>query len=335
MDPRISADNAIQPNSLPPSRGKRILHVAVLVILIAGLSVLFKITASAPNDFPTDDPTFTIVEGENIKSVGTALEEAHIIRSRFLFATLITLHGKEHSLPPGDYYFSRPKNVFDVARQIATGDHGLNPIKITIPEGETVGGISKIVKEKLPLITIAEFDALVKHSEGYLFPETYFFFPKATPEQVAHQMKSMFEEKTRELFAGKNYTAKEKSDIVILASLIEREAHGDDDRDGIASVLAKRLSIGMALQVDASVAYAAHKGEKTLTKADFSVDSPYNTYKYKGLPPGPIANPGLKALLAAIDPAPTEYLYYLHDKHGTIHYAKTYKEHLANIKKYL
>ncbi|MBP7804882.1 MAG: endolytic transglycosylase MltG [Candidatus Pacebacteria bacterium] len=325
----------ISPEPLPPSARKRGARILVGISMLIGFVALFQFTASPPADFPTDDPIFTIALGENIKSIGTELEEAHIIRSRFLFATLITLHGKEHSLPPGDYYFSRPKNVFDVARQIAMGDHGLNPIKITIPEGETVGGISQIVKEKLPLIDIDEFDALVKDSEGYLFPETYFFFPKATPEQVVNQMKNMFEEKTSELFTGKNYTAKEKSDIVILASLIEREAHGDDDREGIASVLGKRLSIGMALQVDASVAYAAHKGERALTKADFSVDSPYNTYKYKGLPPGPIANPGLQSLTAAINPAQTEYLYYLHDSRGTIHYAKTYKEHLANIKKYL
>src|SRR5690606_36216868 len=117
------------------------------------------------------------------------------------------------------------------------------------------------------------------------------------------------------------------NDTVIMASLIEREAKGDDDRALIAGILYNRLEEGMRLQVDATVAYAAGVKEGELLRSMFDIDSPYNTYRYGGLPPAPIANPGLLSLEAALHPEPSEYLYYLHDKRGSIHYAKTFAEH--------
>jgi UPF0755 protein len=120
-----------------------------------------------------------------------------------------------------------------------------------------------------------------------------------------------------------------------MASLIEREARGDDDRTTIAGILWSRIGRGMALQVDASVAFARGIPEGQLQKADLGIDSPYNTYIYRGLPPGPIANPGMESLQAAMNPTATEYLYYIHDARGSIHYAKTYAEHQKNINRYL
>ena len=321
-----------QQEPLPRKSGKR--FIAVLAVLIA-IGALFFTSLGAPADFPEDGTTFTIMQGDNAKNIGTELVDQHFIRSRFIFATLVSLFGGEHSISPGDYDFSKDHSVIGIARQIATGNHNIQQIKITVPEGMTISEIDALLSSKLPTLLHNDFALKAKGQEGYLFPETYFFYPKIETETIVANMRSMFDRQTSELFQKNSITESKQKNIVIMASLIEREAHGDDDRGTIAGILYNRLDIHMPLQVDATVAYAAGVSENNLKKADFSVDSPYNTYKYKGLPPGPISNPGLEALTAAVQPTASEYLYYLHDSRGTIHYAKTYKEHLANIKKYL
>jgi UPF0755 protein len=148
-------------------------------------------------------------------------------------------------------------------------------------------------------------------------------------------MQAMFDKKTADLFTPEALDGRSREEIIILASVIEREAHGDDDRATIAGIIEKRLKAHMPLQIDATVAYGAGVPENQLTKDDFLIDSPYNTYKYAGLPPTPISNPGLESLAAALSPKETEYIYYLHDKNGNIHYAKTFAEHEKNVKVFL
>jgi UPF0755 protein len=288
---------------------------------------------SAPLGAPKNT-VVTIVRGQSLAQIGTILTEAHLVRSRTLFVSFVTLFGGERRITPGDYYFPHPKNVIGTALQIARGDHNIEPIKITIPEGRTVREISMLLGQKIPNFDTAQFLALATPKEGYLFPDTFFVYPSATPEQLVAMMQKLFTQKTATLFTGMNDA--EVAKTVILASLLEREARGDDERAVIAGILVKRLSLGMRLQVDATVAYANGISEQELTKADFAKDSPYNTYLYKGLPPGPIANPGIVSLTAALHPnLATPYLYYLHDSRGSIHYAKTYAEHQANIWAYL
>jgi UPF0755 protein len=309
-------------------------RLGVILSIVFTLCVLLYMVA-APRDFPKGETVFTIAPGQNLKSVGTELKAKHYIQSRFVFATLVTLFGSEKQVPSGDYFFGKPVSVITLARQIAFGQHNLIPIKITIPEGSTVSEISVILAQKVPGFDAATFVLYAKPNEGYFFPETYFIFSKTDAKDIADEMRAMFDKQTGALFASLKPGSHAKKEIVIMASVIEREAHGTDDRSMISGILWNRIAKGMRLQVDATVAYAVGKSDTALQKSDFSVISPYNTYRNYGLPPGPISNPGKEALLAAISPTTNPYLYYLHDKHGTIHYAKTYAEHLTNIKKYL
>ncbi len=307
---------------------------AFLVAFLIALSFCW-FAIKAPSGFPQEGATVTIASGESLKSVGTKLQNANIIRSRVVFSSLVTFMGGERSISPGDYVFKNGESLLSIAQQIARGQHGVDQIKITIPEGETNREVADTIIKKIPNFDIQKFLSISKSKEGYLFPETYFVYPAVTAEELNQEMTAMFDRQTKELFTREILNKESQSDIVIMASLIEREAHGDDDRAMIAGILWNRIQKGMSLQVDATVAYANNKPDTQLQKSDFSIDSPYNTYKYRGLPPAPIANPGLLALKAAISPSKTGYLYYLHDKHGTIHYAKTYAEHLKNIARYL
>jgi UPF0755 protein len=286
--------------------------------------------ASAPSNFPSGT-VITIREGQTLKNIGGALSDGHYIRSKALFTSFVTAFGGERHISPGDYYFDTPKNVASIAWQIALGRHNILPIKITIPEGENVREISQILAEKISGFDAMYFIKKATPHEGYLFPETYFFYPSGTPDSILQSMTEMFAVKTDSLLG----TRKDRDDIVIVASLIEREAHGSDDRAIISGILHNRLDAGMPLQVDASVAYARGIPEESLSKSDLTIKSPYNTYLVVGLPPTPIANPGISALTASMNPAPTDYYYYLHDKTGQIHYARTYKEHQQNVFKYL
>jgi UPF0755 protein len=309
--------------------------IRIIIFSIALFFALFLSITATPKNAPKEGGIYTVVTGASLKSIGTDLEREHYIRSRVLFSTLVTFLGGENSISPGDYYLAPGEGVLGVARQIAKGDHKLLPIKVTIPEGENVRDMKEVLIEKLPEFDGEVFVLSARQFEGYLFPETYFFYPKATPEDVIREMRAMFERKTKGLFTETALRGRSEKDIVVMASIIEREAHGENDRATIAGILWKRLAQGMALQVDATVAFANQVREADLRKSHFKLDSPYNTYVYKGLPPGPIANPGIEALTAALAPNETPYLYYLHDTRGTIHYAKTYAEHQKNIAKYL
>lgn len=319
------------PQPLSPFRERRF---RVILIIIA-VAVCVAWLSAAPASFPTGETVFSIEKGRPLVGVANDLEDAGYIRSKLVFSTLVTLMGGERRVSPGDYQFTEKEGVFGIAWRIAAGKHGIARIKITIPEGKTVPEIATVLDAKLADFDSAAFRAAAAQYEGYLFPETYFFFPTVTPEEVASEMRAMFDTQTADLFTESLLAGRTQTSVVIMASLIEREAHGSDDRAVIAAILYKRLELGMRLQVDATVAYAVGKGDDILTKADFAVDSPYNTYRHGGLPPGPIANPGLEAIKAALSPAKTDYLYYLHDKNGSIHYAKTYAEHQKNIAKYL
>lgn len=303
------------------------------LVLSALLIVSALYFASTPPALFPKDSVVTISEGQTLKDIASMLSTKGYIKSKFLFVSMVTGMGGERSISPGDYYFESPVSVMTISFQIAHGIHNVNQIKITIPEGQNNSEVANTISEKLPEFDVSNFLSQAKFSEGYLFPETYYFYASATIEDVISSMKQMFKRKTDGLFD--NMSESEIKKVLTLASLVEREAQGTDDRALIAGILTKRLSLKMPLQVDATVAYANGVEEKDLVKSHFKLESPYNTYVVLGLPPSPIANPGLPAIQAALNPAQTSYLYYLHDKRGNIHYGKTYKEHLANIARYL
>ncbi len=173
---------------------------------------------------------------------------------------------------------------------------------------------------------------LYGEKEGYLFPDTYFFFPSATTDIVTKTLEDNFVQKTKEF---RDLSKDDFARMIILASIVEKEAAGDQDREIIAGIYSNRLRLGMPLGADATLSFITCKASSELTVTDLKIDSPYNTYTHKGLPPAPISNPGILSIRAAAHPATTPYLYYLHDKNGVIHYAMTLAEHDRNIAKYL
>jgi len=187
------------------------------------------------------------------------------------------------------------------------------PIVITIPEGFDINQIAATAAPQLANFNENQFLLEAKNKEGYLFPDTYFFFSKANETDVIKSMSDNFGKKIAPLLPEIISSGKNEKDIIIMASIIEREAKGNTDRGIISGILWKRISINMPLQVDSAP----------------------KTYKIKGFPKNPISNPGLEALKAAIYPQNSPYLYYLHDKNGNIHYAKNFTEHQSNEQKYL
>jgi len=214
-------------------------------------------------------------------------------------------------------------------------------ITIRIPEGWTNDGIAAYL-EKTGGWPAAEFLKAAAGKEGYLFPDTYRVYASSTPAEIADKMLANFEVKvTPEMRAEIKRQGKTLEDIIIMASLIEKEAPVDysldEDRDAriVSGIFWNRMKIGQGLQSDATLSYILKDNKDQHSGGELEVDSPYNTYKYRGLPPGPIANPGLLAIKAAVSPLATSYYYFLTTPDKKIFYAKTYEEHLQNKYKYL
>lgn len=280
-------------------------------IIIIGVMVFFFFLNS-----PVDFPVGTIVSinsGDSLRSVSFKLKEANIIRSRVVFEAFVIVYGGEKHIMSADYFLENKLTVYEVARRIERGERHLAPVKVTIPEGFSALDMAEVFSAKLPSFDKEKFLVEAQKSEGRLFPDTYFFLTDADEAKVLKSMQDNFEKKVAPLRPEIAKSGKSEHDLIIMASLVEGEAKGDNDRAYIAGILWHRLSIGMALQVDVAP----------------------ETYKSRGLPKNPIGNPGLKAILATLRPVKTSYLYYLHDQDGVIHYAKTFVEHQANIKKYL
>ena len=282
------------------------------LVVIAFLVFLYVFPLSPPADFPAGI-IFRVEHGSSLRSVSLKLKEENIIRSRLVFETFVILLGREKRVIEADYYFENKFPVYEVARRIGKGEHHLAPVVVTIPEGFDAVQIADAFVPKLVNFDKSKFLSEAAGLEGYLFPDTYFFQRTDTETDVIKSMRANFEKKMLSLKSDIALSGRTQREIIVMASLIEGEAKGEVDQALISGILWKRISIGMPLQVDAA----------------------FVTYKTKGLPGSPIGNPGMEALQAAIHPKSSPYLYYLHDKNGEIHYAKSFSEHRQNVEKYL
>ncbi|MBI2023696.1 endolytic transglycosylase MltG [Candidatus Giovannonibacteria bacterium] len=208
-------------------------------------------------------------------------------------------------------------------------------IKITIYEGVSTRDMAGIFANA-GLFGKDDFIKAAAPYEGYLFPDTYRFYRSSTPTDVVLKMKKNFEEKiTAEMKAEIEQRGHTLEEVVIMASILEKEVAKDADRKIVSGILWKRLEIGMGLQVDATLDYILNKTSSELTQDDLKIDSPYNTYLYRGLPKGPISSPGLGSIDAAINPTVTNYLFYLSDPEGNMHYAVDFEGHKLNKIKFI
>ena len=314
---------------------KKLILLPLLATLIVALGIFwfYSNTKAPSNDSKFSD--FLITKGTSAMQVGNNLYKAGLIKSPLAYKIYIQFTGKSGKIPAGEFRIASNMNLFQVVESLLKG-----PIElwVTIPEGLRREEIARKFAQSLDKNDVFEDEFLVasKGKEGTLFPDTYLFPKDASASAIVAKMTSTFKSKTASLdSSGSPLSFHEK---LILASIIERETKTDEERPIVAGVLMNRLNIGMALQVDAAVQYAVGTPKNwwpILTRDDLTSVSKFNTYKYAGLPPSPIANPGISSIKAAYAPKDSDYWYYIHDPKGLIHYAKTLSEHNANVSKYL
>lgn len=313
------------------SQERFLLKLGVFLVAFI-IAVYFAVLSAPPRNFPLNDVA-TIHSGDSLKEIGMRLHSEGVIKSEFIFRTAVITLGGERKIMAGDYLLDKRENAITIASRLVKGAFHLEAVKVTIPEGWNVFKMSDYLSSKLVKFDKVEFLKLAMKEEGYLFPDTYFVSATIKPNEIIKMMKDNFDQKISTIKEIKTFS-KPLKDVVIMASILEGEALPQDRRT-VAGILWRRISMGMPLQVDSTFTYVNGKNTYELTLDDLKIDSLYNTYKYKGLPPGPISNPGVDCLLSAVTPITTKYLYFLTEKDGTIHYARTFEEHKKNRELYL
>lgn len=308
----------------------------ILTSIFAGvlMTTLYIAVIEPPINFPINT-LINVPEGATLSETAESFQGLAVIRSALALKFVMTLSGHQRDVHAGDYLFKEPEHLFSIARALSIGAYGLEPTRYRVPEGATVKSMAKIFGSQLERFNQARFIALASPMEGYLFPDTYFFLPNANDVQILSTLRENFDSKIESIQQEIDAFGKPTEDVIIMASILEREAHNTEDRRSIAGVLWNRLGRGMLLQVDATFAYTEGKGTFDITLEDLkSKEDLYNTYVHKGLPAGPIGSPSLDSLLAAVTPIKSEYLFYLADHSGVTHYCKTYSCQVANKQKY-
>ncbi len=291
--------------------------------LIRILSVLFIFLAffflsnylfSAPkNNTKYQTELIHLSSNDNLNSFVIELKNKNIIRSTFFLKVFVSLFKTKREMNKGDYLFNRKSSVFVVAWQLARGIHNVNPIKIMLREGLNNKEMADIFAKRMIDFPKNLFLEKVDGMQGYLFPDTYFFYRLDTVEEIITKLSNNFNNHIKKIDYLIKKSKKKLPEIIIMASIIQKEAKGKGDASIISGILWKRIKLGIPLQVDADKI----------------------TYKIRGLPVKPIDNPGLVSIIASLKPTDSPYLYYLHDKNGNVHFAKTFKEHRKNIIRYL
>lgn len=308
-----------------------ILAVA-LVLIFFSASIAFSLLP--PTSF-TNGTMVLIEKGKSLEDVGRMLKKENIVRSKNIFKICARVVGGKKPLIAGEYLFDKPTPVCAVSVRLSRGISGIPAIRLTIPEGYANKDIANLLEKSFSNFDKELFLDKARSVEGYLFPDTYFLPSAIVAEGVIRLMNDNFNKKMEPWKGAIESSGRSLRDTIIMASILEREAMTEKDMSIVSGILWKRISMGMPLQVDATFMYLIGKKSSELTVNDLKMKSAYNTYQNKGLPAGPIANPGIIAIRSAILPTESPYLYYLSDNDGGMHYAKTFEEHKANKAKYL
>ena len=335
----------------PGSAGRVVLRalaaLLVLAVAIGAAAVVLAGRVRRPYRGYAEAERFVeIPRGASVPAIANVLAGAGVVPDAITFRIAARVLGADRTLKAGEYRFDRPLSPLEVAATLARGEVYLRAI--TFPEGLTIAEMARIYEARglgdaqaflsaaRDVSAVRDLDPRAGDLEGYLFPDTYTLPRSATARDLTRQMVARF----RDVFdttAGGGLGGRTVRQLVTLASLIEKETALPDERRIVAGVYANRLRIGMGLQCDPTVIYAlARAGRYTgnLTRADLAFDSPYNTYRYAGLPPGPIASPGQAALEAALRPAEVPYLYFVSRNDGGHAFAASLDEHNRNVQRY-
>ena len=333
---------------------KYLVILAILVVILASMGIYFRSRSGAYDVNEEKKVVVNIPSGSTTDSIADKLKAEKLIKNKLVFKINVKISGKAAQFKAGDYQFDTSYTNQEIIDDIAAGKIYHSGPKITVKEGATsLEVINELVKKNLgtkenyeKLINNPdefrgryEFlkDKNIKSLEGFLYPSTYFCSEGESEREVISRMLNKFDEiyKAKIKPEMKKNNELDLYDVMKMASIVEKEAVLDEDRPLIASVFYNRLAKDMLLQSDATVQYAFEERKKVVSYNDLKVESHYNSYKYKGLPPTPIANPSWKSIDAAINPADTEYLYFVAKTDGGgNNYAKTYEEHLKYEKQY-
>ena len=318
-----------------PAKNKRI---AALVLALVTLFLLYFFFLHPPKDFPVKQ-FVALPEGVSVREAANILKDERVIKSPLVFESWYRLlsyfFNQDKLVIQGDYFFIERVPVWQVIYHVSTGNYGIDHIKVTIPEGLTLRQTANVLERNIPNFNRGRFLLLSKNQEGYLFPDTYFFSPGVSERSIIREMRANFDSKIAPLEEDIKESDYSLHEIVTMAAILEKEGITSESRKIISGILWKRLEVGMKLQVDAVFPFIFGKNTFDLTRADLRFDSPYNTYLYEGLPPGPIAAPSLDSIEAALYPEPNDYWFYLSDYNSEMHYARTYDEHLRFRRQYL
>lgn len=315
---------------------KAIYFVVVIICLLLGLTYsIWSLNIRQVNSSDDKYINFSIEKGASLTQIAEDLKGQNLIRNKYAFLLSAKLLRIDNSIQAGDFRLLRSMNTIQIARELTDS---YTDIRVTIPEGKRAEEIAEILTDHIPALSRDVISSALISHEGYLFPDTYNFERNSTSKDIIKIMRENFENKYKEIDIN---TSRSEEEIVIIASMIEREARHTEDRALVSSIIHNRLNIGMKLDIDATVQYALGYNQeqrnwwkKGLTVADLTIDSPYNTYTNPSLPPAPISNPGLASIIAAANPLKNNYLYYFTDKNGVNHYARTLEEQNENIKKF-
>ncbi|MBI2025924.1 MAG: endolytic transglycosylase MltG [Candidatus Levybacteria bacterium] len=316
---------------------KRIIAVVVLLLVFVIISIFWWQNGVLPVNSQDNTPKiFSVKNGQGVREIANNLKKENLIRDPVVFFLITKRNGLDKKIQAGDFRLNPSMNAYEIAESLT---HGTLDIWITVPEGYRAEEIADILKTKIPNYD-ESWRVILNQNEGYLFPDTYLIPRGADINTVISIFKNNFQTKYDSVKSLKTNNLTD-AQTVILASLVEREARFEEDRPLVASVIYNRLNIGMKLDIDATLQYALGYSEdqkrwwkNNLSEEDKKINSPYNTYTNPGLPPAPISNPGLSALKAALNPAQTDYMYYITDSSGKNRYAKTIQEHNQNIEKF-
>lgn len=318
---------------------KFLFRTIVIAMLLGAVWLAYGLFAPAG---PAQEKLVQLKPGSSAHRIASDLANAGIIRSQYAFLLWHYVHGRK-PLKAGEYAFDHPAATREVYERIARGDIYFQTL--TVPEGYNMFDIATAVEEaglgkrddflkvaRTETALVRDLDPQAPSLEGYLFPDTYHFTRTQSLHDMAATMVRRFRQAAKEAGLTQNF-----HDVVTMASIVEKETGAPEERPEVASVFYNRLGKNMVLATDPSVIYAAllnNRYNGVIHQSDLHFDSPFNTYRKAGLPPGPISNPGKASLLAAMHPAQTDYLYFVSDNQGHHRFARTDAEHASNVQAY-